>query len=141
MPLHPNLIRSARQAARLTQADLARRSRTSRTTLSAYEHGRKSPTLETAARILSSTGHELAITPRIKFRRHRTRRGQVVAVPDALPQLPATRALGTYKLPLRLNWSDPGRHFDLRSRSDRARLYEIVIREGESTDILELCRK
>ena len=58
-------------------------------------------------------------------------------VPDALPQLPSQQALETVELPLRLNWSEPGRRFDLRNRSDRARLYEIVIREGEPKDILK----
>lgn len=58
-------------------------------------------------------------------------------VPDVLPQLPSQQALETVELPLRLNWSEPGRRFDLRNRSDRARLYEIVIREGEPKDILK----
>ena len=46
-------------------------------------------------------------------------------------------ALATVKLPLHLNWSAaPGRVFDLRSRADRARLYEIVLQEGTPADIL-----
>ena len=40
----------ARHEARLSQSELAIRARTSRPTLSAYEHGRTSPTMETAAR-------------------------------------------------------------------------------------------
>ena len=59
-----------------------------------------------------------------------------MAVPDALPQLPVQKALAAVVLPLRLNWSDPGRSFDLRDRADRARVYEIVLREGEPKDIL-----
>jgi hypothetical protein len=35
-----------------------------------------------------------------------------------------------------LNWSDPGRRFDLRDRSQRARVYEIVLREGTPDDVL-----
>jgi hypothetical protein len=45
-------------------------------------------------------------------------------------------ALATVELPLHLNWSAPGRVFDLRSRADRARLYEIVLQEGTPADIL-----
>lgn len=60
-----------------------------------------------------------------------------MSVPDVLPQLPPEQALDTLELPLRLNWSEPGRRFDLRNRSDRARLYEIVLREGEPKDILK----
>ena len=39
------------------------------------------------------------------------------------------------ELPLHHNWSAPGRAFDLRSRADRARVYEIVLREGRPSDI------
>lgn len=45
-------------------------------------------------------------------------------------------ALATVELPLHLNWSAPGRVFNLRSRTDRARLYEIVLQEGTPADIL-----
>ena len=37
---------------------------------------------------------------------------------------------------MHLNWSAPGRVFDLRSRADRARVYEIVLQEGRPADIL-----
>jgi hypothetical protein len=37
---------------------------------------------------------------------------------------------------LHLNWSAPGRAFDLRSRADRARVYETVLQEGRPADIL-----
>jgi hypothetical protein len=45
------------------------------------------------------------------------------------------RALGRVRLPLRLNWSQPGREFDLTDRRQRARVYEIVLREGSGEDI------
>jgi hypothetical protein len=38
-------------------------------------------------------------------------------------------------LPIELNWSAPGRLFRARDRRERARLYEIVLREGEPADI------
>jgi hypothetical protein len=40
------------------------------------------------------------------------------------------------ELPLHLNWCSAGRVFDLRSRADRARVYEIVLQEGRPADIL-----
>jgi len=40
------------------------------------------------------------------------------------------------ELPIHLNWSAPGRVFDLRSRADRARVYEIVLQEGTPAGIL-----
>ena len=46
------------------------------------------------------------------------------------------KALAAVELPLHLNWSAPGRIFNLRSRADRARAYEIVLQEGTPDDIL-----
>ena len=57
-------------------------------------------------------------------------------MPDALPRLDVKRALAAVELPLCLNWSAPGRIFDLRSRPDRTRVYEIVLQEGAPADIL-----
>ncbi len=130
------LLAQARRASGLSQEDLARRGQTSRTAVSAYEHGRKSPTLATAARLLHETGFELCIQPLVTFVEHLTPRGRVVAVPTALPRLPVERALATVVLPIHLNWSAPGRRFDLADRSQRARAYEIVLREGGPDDIL-----
>jgi hypothetical protein len=40
------------------------------------------------------------------------------------------------ELPLHLNWSYRGRRFDLRDRRQRARVYELVLREGRPLDAL-----
>ncbi|MDQ3964167.1 MAG: helix-turn-helix domain-containing protein [Actinomycetota bacterium] len=56
-----NLIRLARYEKGLSQRELARRARTSQSTLSAYEAGRKEPSLETLARIVRSAGLDLRI--------------------------------------------------------------------------------
>jgi transcriptional regulator with XRE-family HTH domain len=130
------LLEQARVSAGLTQEELARRAGTSRTTLSAYEHGRKSPTAATLARLLSGAGWELAARPRVSFTRQAASRGKPAWVPDRLPRLDAERALAVVELPLHLNWSAPGRLFDLGSRADRARVYEIVLQEGRPADIL-----
>ncbi|GAA1661789.1 hypothetical protein GCM10009765_09150 [Fodinicola feengrottensis] len=50
--------------------------------------------------------------------------------------LPLERALAVVELPLHLNWSDLGRRFDLGDRRQRARVYELVIREGGPMDVL-----
>ncbi len=129
------LLATARQDAGLTQDEVAARAHTSRPTLSAYEHGRKSPTLQTAARVLAASGHELQAVPRVEFREVRTSRGRSLAVPDALPRLPVRQALATVVLPLHLDWSSPGRTLDLADRRQRARAYEVVLREGQGSDI------
>jgi hypothetical protein len=53
-----------------------------------------------------------------------------------LPRLALEQAFARVTLPLHLNWSAPGRVYRLGDRSDRARIYEIVLREGTSDDVL-----
>jgi transcriptional regulator with XRE-family HTH domain len=130
------LLEHARTGAGLTQEELARRAGTSRTTLSAYEHGRKSPTVATFSRLLSEAGYELTTSPRVTFTQQLSSRGRPVWVPDRLPRLDVADAFARVRLPLHLNWSARRRVFDLNSRADRARVYEIVLQEGRPADIL-----
>jgi transcriptional regulator with XRE-family HTH domain len=130
------LLERARVAAGLSQGELARRAGTSRPTLSAYENGRTSPTMATAARLLGHAGFELMAGPRVEFTERAGSRGRVVWVPDRLPRLDLDRAFAKVVLPLHLNWSSAGRVFDLASRSERARVYEVVLREGRPEDVL-----
>lgn len=129
------ILEQARQAAGLTQAALARRAGTSRPTLSAYENGHKSPTLDTAQRILDEVGYDLALAPRLHFHDVVSERGRPIAVPNVLPRLPLEQAFATVELPLHLNWSDRGRRYNMRDRRERVRVFEIVLREGGPEDI------
>jgi transcriptional regulator with XRE-family HTH domain len=52
-------IRQARRDAGLSQSALAARARTSQATISAYESGRKQPSVETLSRLLAATGRRL----------------------------------------------------------------------------------
>lgn len=130
------LLERVRHEAGLSQEELASRAGTSRPTLSAYEHGRKSPTLTTVERILDSAGFELTAEPRITFREVPLRRGRPVFVADRLWRLPVRDAMAEVELPLELNWSRPGTRFRLSDRRERARCYEVVLREGTPADIL-----
>lgn len=130
------MLAEARRAAGLSQDELAQRAGTSRPTLSSYEHGHRSPTLTTVTRILAAAGFELTATPAITFTEQPTARGRPVFVPSHLPRLTPHRALATVRLPLHLNWSNPAATFDLRDRRQRARVYEIVLREGTAADVL-----
>lgn len=78
----------------MTQTELARRSATSQTALSAYESGAKTPSVPTLARILAACGSRLTIEPDHQpliipsARQHeRTARAldDVLALAEALP--------------------------------------------------------
>lgn len=56
-----NLIKLAREETGLSQRALARRAKTSQAAISAYEAGRRSPTLETLVRIVRAAGLDLRI--------------------------------------------------------------------------------
>lgn len=130
------LLTRARHEARLSQSELAIRARTSRPTLSAYEHGRTSPTLETAARLLAAAGQELTAVPRVEFVRRTLSRGRSTLVPTSLPRLTVRQALATISLPPHLFESEPNRAFTLCERDQRARVYEIVLTGGTPEDVL-----
>jgi transcriptional regulator with XRE-family HTH domain len=130
------LVRRIREAAGMTQSELAADAGTSRTTISAYENGRKSPTVDTLQRLAAVAGVVVRVDAPITFRSVPGRNGRPVVVAEILPRLELDRALATVVLPLHLNWSDPGRVFRLIDRRERLRVYEIVLREGGGEDIL-----
>lgn len=59
----PSTLRAARRRAGLSQHDLARRAGTSQATVSAYENGRKQPTVETFHRLLAAAASRLVVEP------------------------------------------------------------------------------
>jgi transcriptional regulator with XRE-family HTH domain len=130
------IIERARRGSGLSQRELARRSGTSQPTLSTYEHGTKSPTLAVAERIIKTSGFDLDLVPRVTFTTNPGARGEPFVVPDRLWRLDTATALATVTLPQHLHWSGPARPYNLRDRRDRARVYEIVLREGEPPDLL-----
>jgi len=132
-----NLLEDVRTRAGLTQQMLAARAGTSRSTLSAYEHGRKSPTLDTVTRLLGVSGFSIVAMPVISFTEVATSRARQVSVPNRLWRLPLNEAFAEVELPIQLNWSEPGRKFLLTDRKQRARCYEIVLREGDAHHILK----
>lgn len=119
----------------MTGAELARRSATSRPTLSAYEHGRVSPTLDTLQRVLDATGHRLETARAPVWHTAEVGRGRVAHVPDGLTRLAIADAVSIVKLPLHLEWSARDRTIDLSDRRQRLRAYEAILREGRPADI------
>ena len=130
-----NLLWRVREDAGMTQDELAKASGTSRTALSAYEHGRKSPRLDTAERIVAAAGRRLTVTDDPAFVVRDLGRGRTTLVPVTLPRLAPEGAFAAVELPVHLNWSQPGRVFRLADRSDRARVYELVLAEGAPEDV------
>lgn len=88
-------IRKARVSARLTQSELAERSGTSQATISAYEHGAKTPNPATLGRVLAAAGRRLTTVPAARAVRVPTaseleQRAAVLAqVVDLAERLPA----------------------------------------------------
>jgi transcriptional regulator with XRE-family HTH domain len=132
------LLTLARERAGLSKAELARRAATSREAVSAYEHGAKSPTLDTFDRLVQAAGFELALRPIADFEVAGEHRGAPILVPDRLPTLPHDQAFAVIDLPLHLEWSGEGRTKDLSIRADRIRVYELVLREGTPADVQRL---
>lgn len=55
------VLREARTRARLSQTDMARRSGIAQSVISAYESGRREPGMQTLARLVEATGHQLVL--------------------------------------------------------------------------------
>ncbi|TMR12164.1 helix-turn-helix domain-containing protein [Nonomuraea turkmeniaca] len=123
------LFRQARHAASMNQKALARVSGTSRTTLSAYEHGRKSPTLETAGRILDAAGFRLVLEPKVEFATRASGDGRPFHVPSRLPRPPVAAALGVARV--------RDRDYDLADRDERRAAYALLLREGSPQELLD----
>lgn len=77
-----DVLRTARRRAGLTQRALADRAGTSQATVSAYESGRKAPSVDTLERLLRATGQRLAVAPQAP-----------VTVPSAAELVEAGRGL------------------------------------------------
>jgi len=58
-----------------------------------------------------------------------------VAAPDDAGDPALDKAHGKVELPLHVRWSGPPKVYDLGRRSDRIRVYEQVLREGNNEDV------
>src|SRR5436309_14875100 len=95
----PATLRSARRHAGMSQSDLALRAGTSQATVSAYESGRKVPSVETLTRLLAATGCRLAVeagAAREPSRQEHERTARALAaglaLAEAVPEPPRRQA-------------------------------------------------
>jgi len=130
-----SLLSEARRVSGLTQAEVARLAGTSRPNVSAFEHGRRSPTLDTLERLLAANGQRLVAISVLNFEQHVDRRGKPFFVPNQLPQLSPVAALARVTLPKRVSWSGPQGTWDLADRSQRLLAYQLLLAEGDPVDI------
>lgn len=88
------LIRQARARHGLTQAALARNAATSQPVVSAYEHGRRDPSIETLRRLVAAAGDRLQVglaavvpdlPPPASPAEHARRLVDVLLLADAVP--------------------------------------------------------
>lgn len=123
------LIKVARRASRLTQAQLAGLAGTSQATLSAYERGLKAPSLLVASRIIEATDHELTLQARIDWKERHPDGIVAFWVPHMLWAVPPPTCFVNLWFP---DLIDPGERdtWDLAKREDRRRAYELLIRRG-----------
>jgi hypothetical protein len=63
-----------------------------------------------------------------------SRAGRPFVVPGSIAELDGPTESSRVRLPLHLDWSS-GREYDLDDPADRARVYEIVLREGTLDDL------
>jgi transcriptional regulator with XRE-family HTH domain len=101
------LLRSVRRRRGLTQADLARRAGTSQPVVSAYEHGRRDPSIGTLRRLVEAGGERLRIDahlvaegppPAADLQEHARRLVDVLLLADAIPPRRRSRVLHAPRL-------------------------------------------
>lgn len=86
-----HLIRIARRQARMTQTELAKRAKTSQAAVSAYESGRRSPSVDTLCRILDAAGFEVRMRLSTPDTHDSSRRSAERLLPAAQRQTFASR--------------------------------------------------
>jgi transcriptional regulator with XRE-family HTH domain len=106
------LLQQVRRRHGLTQAELARRAGTSQPVISAYEHGRRDPTLKTLRKLVEAGGERLSIDalapspvlpPCDDVHEHGRRLAEVLTLVDAIPSrrrspiLDAPRMISRYR--------------------------------------------
>jgi hypothetical protein len=101
------LLRTVRRRQGMSQDEVARRAGTSQPVISAYENGRRDPTVGTLRRLVQATGEQLVVTARARssdlppaadLDEHAHRLLDVLSLADAVPHRPRARTLRAPRL-------------------------------------------
>ena len=96
------LLTATRARSGLSQRALAELAHTSHATISAYEHGRVTPSVETMDRLVSAAGFDLdvRVTPRIRSHRGLERGVELELVLDLAEQFPRRSPSANVDMPM-----------------------------------------
>ena len=126
-------LRAVQPAAGLPQAGFWAIAGVARHYVVAYERGRRETRFDSAMALLDAAGADVVVEPPVVW--SWTTGMRPYAVPLRLWRLDPAMALRSFEPGLHLWWSGPSRPFDLAVRTERCRIYEIVLREGRPEDI------
>jgi transcriptional regulator with XRE-family HTH domain len=131
----PTIIELARRAADLTQAELARRAATTQSAVSMYERRRKVPLLDIAERLMQAAGADLGMVTTVVWEVDFLPGLKPFHYPNRLWRVEVPGCFDIVRMPDMVGRTDQG-EWNLRDRSDRPRLYENLLVEGDQHMIM-----
>jgi len=131
----PTIIELARRAAGLTQAELARRATTTQSAVSMYERRRKVPLLDVAERLMQAAGADLGMVTTVVWEVDFLPGLKAFWYPDRLWRVEVPGCFDRVRMPDLVGHTEQD-EWDLRDRTDRRRLYENLLAEGDQHMIM-----
>lgn len=129
------IIELARRGAGLTQAELAARAGTTQSAVSMYERRRKVPMLDVAERLVQAAGADLGMVTTVVWEVDFLPGLKAFWYPDRLWRVEVPGCFDTVLMPDLVGHTGQG-EWDLRDRTDRRRLYENLMVEGDQHIIM-----
>jgi transcriptional regulator with XRE-family HTH domain len=131
----PTIIELARRGAGLTQAELAARARTTQSAVSMYERRRKVPMLDVAERLVQAAGADLGMVTKVVWEVDFLPGLKAFWHPDRLWRVEVPGCFDRVLMPDLVGRTEQS-EWDLRDRTDRRRLYENLLTEGDQHMIM-----
>jgi hypothetical protein len=131
----PTIIELARRAAGLTQAELAAGAGTTQSAVSMYERRRKVPMLDVAERLVQAAGADLGMVTTVTWEVGFLPGLRAFWYPDRLWRVEVPGCFDTVRMPDLVGHTGQD-EWDLRNRTDRRRLYENLLVEGDQHMIM-----